>query len=47
MKLKIPNITKLASNTALTAVEHKIPGSSKYITTPEFKNYQQKILLQD
>ena len=33
---EIPNITKLATNTALTVVEDKIPDQSKYITTPEF-----------
>ena len=30
------NITSLSTNTALTAVEKKIPGHGKYITTPEF-----------
>ena len=32
----IPNITNLATNTALTAVENKIPDHSKYIITSEF-----------
>ena len=31
---KIPDITNLATKTALTAVENKIPDHSKYITTP-------------
>ena len=35
-KNKIPNITYLATTTALTAIENKIPGHSKYITSPEF-----------
>ena len=30
------NISSLSTNTALTAVEKKIPGHGKYITTPEF-----------
>ena len=33
---KKPNITNLATLTALTAVENKISDHSKYITTPEF-----------
>ena len=33
----MPSITNLATNTALTAVENKIPDHSKYITTLEFK----------
>ena len=33
-KNKILNITNFATTTALTAVENKIPGHSKYITTP-------------
>ena len=36
VKSKIPNITSLSTNTTLTAVEKKIPGHGKYITTPEF-----------
>ena len=32
----MPKITNLATTTAITAVENKIPGHSKYITTPEF-----------
>ena len=36
LKTKLPNITNLATTTALTAVESKIPGHSKYITTTEF-----------
>ena len=36
VKNKIPNITNLATNTAPTAVEDKIPDRSKYITTTEF-----------
>ena len=39
VKNKIPNIINLATPTALTAVENKIPGSSKYITTPEFNRF--------
>ena len=34
-KNKISNITNLATTTALTALENKIPGHSKYITTPK------------
>ena len=33
---KIPNITNLATTTAPTAAENKIPDHSKYISTPEF-----------
>ena len=36
IKNKISNITNLATNTALTSVETKIPDHSKYTTTPEF-----------
>ena len=36
VKNKIPHITNLATITALTAIENKIPDHSKYITTPEF-----------
>ena len=36
VKNKIPNITNLATTTALTAVENKIPDHSKYITTTKF-----------
>ena len=36
VKNKIPNIIDLATPTVPTAVENKIPGHSKYITTPEF-----------
>ena len=36
IKNKIANITNLVTNTALTVVENKISGHSKYITTPEF-----------
>ena len=36
VKGKIPNITNLATNTALTAVENKKPDHGQYITTPEF-----------
>ena len=36
VKNKIPHITNLATTTALTAIENKIPDHSKYITTPEF-----------
>ena len=42
VKDKIPNIiiilniTNLATNTTLTAVENKKPDHGKYITTPEF-----------
>ena len=36
VKHKIPNITNLTTNTALTALENKIIDHSKYITTPEF-----------
>ena len=36
LKTKILNITNLATTTAFTAVENKVPGNSKYITTPEF-----------
>ena len=32
----MPNITKLATTTALTAVENKILNHSTYITTSEF-----------
>ena len=35
-KSKISNITNLVTNTALAAVENKIPDHSKYITTPKF-----------
>ena len=35
IKKQQTNITNLASTTALTAVENKIPGHSKHITTPE------------
>ena len=35
---KIPNITNLATNASLTAVENKIPDHSEHITTPEFNN---------
>ena len=38
VKNKIPNIINLATTTALTGVENKIPGHSKFITTPEFNN---------
>ena len=34
-KNKIPNITKLATNTALTAVENELPDHSTYIISPE------------
>ena len=33
----MPSITNMATTTALTAVENKIPNHSKYTTTPEFK----------
>ena len=36
VKSKIPNITNLPTNTALTAAKNKIPDHSKYITIPEF-----------
>ena len=36
VKNEILNITNWATTAALTAVENKIPGHSKYITTPEF-----------
>ena len=36
VKNKIPNITNVTINTALTAVENRIPDHSKYITTPSF-----------
>ena len=32
----MPNITNLATNTTVPAVENKIPDQTKYITTPEF-----------
>ena len=35
VKGELPNITNLATTTALTAVKNKIFGHSKYITTPE------------
>ena len=42
MRLKTkPNISKLATTTALTAVENKIPDHCKYITTPEFNKLTQ------
>ena len=37
-KYLILNITDLATDTALTAIENKIPDRSKYITTAEFYN---------
>ena len=37
-KYLILNITDLATDTALTAIENKIPDRSKYITTAEFNN---------
>ena len=37
-KYLILNITDLATDTALTAIENKIPDRSKYITTVEFYN---------
>ena len=33
---KISDLTNLATNTALNAIETKIPDNSKYTTTPEF-----------
>ena len=36
VKNEILNITNWANTAALTAAENKIPGHSKYITTPEF-----------
>ena len=36
VKSKLPNILKLATNMALTAVDNEITEDSKYITTPEF-----------
>ena len=36
VKNEIPSITNLATTTALTAIENKIPDHSKYITTPKF-----------
>ena len=36
LKIKIPNITNLATTTALTAVENKLPDHSKHVATPEF-----------
>ena len=36
IKNKIPDITNLATSTALTGVKTKIPYQSKNITTPEF-----------
>ena len=39
VKNKIPNIINIATPTALIAVENEIPGSSKYITTPEFNRF--------
>ena len=35
VKNKICNITKLATTSALTAIENEIPDYIKYITTPE------------
>ena len=44
----MPNVTSLAiTTTVLTAVENKIPGHRKYITTPEFNKLTERILLQD
>ena len=37
-KYLILNITNLATDTALTAIENKIPDRSKYIATEEFNN---------
>ena len=45
IKNKLPNITNLATTTAYAAVENKIPGHSKYITTPEFNKLTLLILL--
>ena len=39
---KIPDITNLATNTSLTAVENKTSDHSKYITTAEFKKLTAK-----
>ena len=36
VKNEAPSITNLATTTAFTAVENKIPDHSNYITTPEF-----------
>ena len=36
VKNKVTNSNNVAPATALTAVEIKIPGHSKYITTPKF-----------
>ena len=33
---KISSITDLVTNTALTAVENKIPDHTQYMTTPKF-----------
>ena len=48
LKNKISNINDIATFTALTTVENKIPSHSKYITTPEFNkltvDYQLKNL---
>ena len=32
----MPSITNLANSTVLTVVENKMPGYTKYITTPKF-----------
>ena len=42
IKNKIPNITNLATNTALIAVENKTPDHSKQIIAPEFNKLTAK-----
>ena len=42
MMLKIPNITNLATSTALTAVEIKIPDHNKYVTSPTAETFAAK-----
>ena len=42
---KIPDITNLATTTAVTAVENKVLDHSKFITTPEFNKLTAKNLL--
>ena len=39
----MPNITNFATTTALTAVENKIPGHSKYITTQKINKLTAEI----
>ena len=47
VKSKISNINNIATTTADTTAENKIPDHSQYITTPDLISYQQKTLFQD